>query len=144
MKPLLIAASLIMFAVRAWAVAPAVHGPKNLMSPTYRPPAVQAVVPHEMTRREAKRLTRTAESAADHLKLARYYRAEANKFDANGAVYEKAAAKYRNGPNVKNLMAPTTPGRYEFFAKGFREEARTNYALAVSHEEMARVASAGR
>jgi hypothetical protein len=144
MKLLLIAASFMMFAVPVWAVAPAVHGPKNLMSPTYRPPAVQAVVPHEMTKREAKRLTRTAESAADHLKLARYYRAAADKFDANGAGYEKAAAKYRHGLRVKNLMAPTTPGRYEFFAKGFREKARTNSALAASHEEMARVASAGR
>jgi hypothetical protein len=144
MKPLLIAASFIMFVVPVWAVAPAVHGPKNLMSPTYRPPAVQVVAPHEMTRREANRLSRTAELAADHLKLARFYRAEADKFDANGAAYEKAAAKYRHGPRVKNLMAPTTPGRYEFFAKGFREEARTNFVLAASHEEMARTASRGR
>jgi hypothetical protein len=78
------------------------------------------------------------------LKLAQYYRAEADKFDANGAAYEKAAATYRHGPSVKNLMAPTAPGRYEFFAKGFREEARTNYALAASHEQMARTASGGR
>jgi len=44
---------------------------------------------------------------------------------------------------VKNLMAPTTPGRYEFFAKRFRDEAKSNRSLAEAHEEMAKDVSAG-
>ena len=116
-------------------------GPKNLVSPTYRAPAVQTVVPQGLTKSGAKRLAATAESRADHLKLADYCNAAADRLEAQATGYEEAAARYRNGPMVKNLMAPTTPGRYEFFARGFREEAKSNRALAASHEHIALVAS---
>jgi hypothetical protein len=144
MKPFLVG-SFIIFVVSAWAGQPPAfqRGPKNLMSPTYRAPVAQAVVPQELTWREVKQLTATAESAAEHLKLASYYQAKADKFNAQGAGYEQAAATYRHGPMVKNLMAPTTPGRYEFFAKGFRDEAKSNRSLAAAHEEMAKDVSAG-
>lgn len=113
------------------------NGPKNLMSPTYRAPAVPAAVSKEFTKKDAKRLATTAESREDHLKLAGYYKAEADRLDAKASGYEDAAAAYRNGPMVKNLMAPTTAPRYEFLAKGFREEATSNRAVAASHEQMA-------
>jgi len=116
-------------------------GPKNLMSPTYRAPAAQAAVSQGLTKGEVKRLSATAESRADHLKLATYYTAEADKLEAQAVGYEEAAAALRNGPMVKNLSAPTTPGRYEFVAKGFREEARSDRALAASHEHLALTAS---
>jgi len=116
-------------------------GPKNLMSPTYRPPAAQASVPQGLTKREAKRLAATAESRADHVRLAEYYATQADKLEAQAAGYERTAAAYRNGPMVKNLMAPTTPGRYEFMANGFREEAKSSRVIATSHEEMALIAS---
>jgi hypothetical protein len=125
-------------AARAADGVPCENGPmvKNLMALTKRPCPVQATAPHELTRREVRKLTATAESAADHLKIARYYRVEADRLDAQAAGYEEAAAGYRNGPIVKNLMAPTTPARYEFFAKGFREEAKSDRVQAVSHEQM--------
>ena len=136
------AAAIALFGL-ASAVQPAFSqsGPKNLVSPTYRAPAAQAAVPQELTKKQVKRLAVTAELREDHLKLAGYYKAEADRLDAQAAGYEEAAAGYRNGPMVKNLISPTTPGRYEFFAKGFREEAQSNRALAVSHEQMATVAS---
>lgn len=144
MKTFLAVGSCMVLAVSAWAAKPVVYqsGPKNLAAPTYRAPAPQAAVPHELTRKEVKRLIATAESAADHLKVADYYRAEAQTLDAKGAAYEAAATAYRNGPFVKSLMAPTTPGRYEFFAKEFREEATSDRAIAASHEQMAKDASA--
>jgi hypothetical protein len=112
-------------------------GPKNLMSPTYRPPAVQAAVPQGLTKKEAKKLGATAESRTDHLKLAEYYMMQADRLEARAAGYEQTAAAYRSGPMVKNLMAPTTAGRYEFFAKGFHEKAKSDRALAESHEHLA-------
>jgi hypothetical protein len=115
-------------------------GPKNLVSPTYRAPAAQATAPKELTKREVKRLAATAESRADHLKIAGYYKAQADKLEAQALGYEVAAATYRNGPFVKNLMAPTTPGRYEFAAKNFRDEAKSDRGLAASHEREATVA----
>ena len=140
MKTFLAVGSFVMFAVGAWTAVPAFaqNGPKNLMSPTYRAPVAQAAVPQEPTRKQVKRLAATAESAADHLKLANYFQAEANSLEARAAAYEQAAATLRNGPLVKNLTAPSTPGRYEFIAKGFRDEAKADRSQAAAHEEMAR------
>jgi hypothetical protein len=92
----------------------------------------------ELTPREVKKLTANANSSEDHLTLARYYRAKADNFDARAAGYEEAAAELRNGPAVKNFVSPTTAARYAFVAKGFREEAKSNRALATSHEQMAK------
>jgi len=96
-----------------------------------------------ITRTEVKKLTKTAKSAEDHMRIARYYNAQADRFESSAAGYDEAAARYRNGPMVKNLMSPTTPGRYEFLAKGFREEASSNRELAASHERMAKNTAAG-
>lgn len=119
------------------------RGPKNLVSPTYRGPVVTAT-PHEFNGRDAQKLAAIAESAADHLKLARYYGIKANELYAKGAAYEQTAATYRNGPFVKNLMAPGTPARFEYVAKLAREEAASSRALSESHEQMAKDASAHR
>ena len=116
-------------------------GPKNFVSPTYRAPAVEAAAPHALTQREVNRLAATAETRADHLKIAAYYNAKANWQNAQAAGYEEAAATLRNGPIVKNLMAPDTAPRYEFVATRLREQAKSNRALAASHDEMATVAS---
>ena len=115
------------------------NGPviKNLMALSYRTPCAMAV-PHGLTKKDVKRLAATAETREDHLKLVAYYKAEADSLDAEAAGYEQAAAAYRRAPMAKNLAAPSTPGRYEFFAKGLRNEARSDRALATSHEEMAR------
>ena len=115
------------------------NGPmiKNLMALTYRAPCSQAAVPQGLTKKEVKRLTATAESSRDHSKLASYYRTEADRLDAQAAGFEEAATAYRRGPIIKNLMAPSTAGRYEFFAKGLRDEAKSDRVLAASHEREA-------
>jgi hypothetical protein len=117
-------------------VAPNTPMVKNLMAPTYRAPTAPPVV-KEINKKDAKRLAAIAELPAEHLKLARFYAAEANRLDALAIGHENAAAAYRKHPAAKNLAAPTTAGLCEFFAKGFRSEAKTNRALATSHEEMA-------
>ena len=98
--------------------------------------------PHQLTRNAVKKLTATAKSPEDHLRLAQYYTAKADTLDAEAAVYEEAAASLRHGPVVKNLMAPTTPARYSFSAQRFRAEAKANRALAESQEEMAKTPTA--
>jgi hypothetical protein len=65
-------------------------------------------------------------------------RAEWNRLDAQAARYEDAAANLWEGPLVKNLTSPTTPGGFEFAAKPFRDEAKADRAVAASHEEMAK------
>ena len=110
------------------------------MSPTYRAPAVHAVVPDGLTNKEAKQLAATATSRVDHFVLAEYYAAKANRREAQAAAYETAAAAYENAPKIKNLVSPST-GRYELLAKTLRDEANTSRALAASHERMALIAS---
>src|SRR6266705_3260324 len=63
------------------------NGPmiKNLMALTYRAPCSHEAVPQGLTKKEAKRLAATAESREDHLKLVRYYNAEAGRLDAQAA-----------------------------------------------------------
>lgn len=81
--------------------------------------------------------------AVDHSSLASYYRTEAAKNDAQSAAYAKAAATYRNHPLSKNMMAPTTPGRYESIARQYHEKADADRDLAASHEQMAKSSAAG-
>jgi hypothetical protein len=115
---------------------------KNLMALTYRAPCTQAVVHEELSKKEAIRLTATAESSADHLKLARYYSSEANRLDGQATGYEQAAVTYRNYPDAKNLTSPTTPGRFEFVATELRHQAESNRLLAIRHEKMAQASAA--
>jgi hypothetical protein len=111
---------------------------KNLMSYSARLCASQASQTGELTRKAVRNLTMAAKTPEDHLKLARYYAMEADQLDSQGAGYEEAAAIYRHGPVVKNLGAPGTAARYESSAKGYRDEAKANRALAASHEQMAK------
>jgi hypothetical protein len=96
------------------------------------------VGPRELTKKDIKRLTATAETRQDHVKIARFWEAEANKLDFQASGYEKAAVDFRQHPAPKNLGAPNSAARWEFIAKGFRDEARSDRALGASHEEMAK------
>lgn len=110
---------------------------KNLMALTYRAPCAQTAAAKEFTRKDARQLAATAESRADHLQLAAYYSAQADRLDSEAVGYEAAAAALRHGPAVKNLTAPTAPARYDYFAKGLRQEAKSNRSLAASHAQAA-------
>ena len=97
----------------------------------------EGMIPKELTKGEVKKLTFTAESREDHLTVARFYRAEANSLDAKAVGYELAATNLRNTPVAKNLAAPGTAARFEFAAKGIREEAKDDRAIATTHERVA-------
>lgn len=147
----LVAIGLFMFLTtapeaRAAISAPCGVGPvvKNLMALKKPACEVRANVPQELSNREIKRLSATAGSIEDHLKLAHYYNTLAARFDAKADANETAAAAYRSGPTVKNLMAPVPAATFEYSAKKLRAEARTNHELAVSHERLAQVITASR
>jgi hypothetical protein len=145
MKTLRIAVPFMMLAASALAIAPAAYqrGPKNLMSPTYRATTATVAIPKELTKKDVKRLEASAETAADHAKIANFYLGEAGRLEAKAAAYENAAAAVRRQPVAKNFAAPGTPARWEFVAKGFRKEAVSNRAAAAAHDRMAVNASAG-
>jgi hypothetical protein len=115
---------------------------KNLRAYGTRCIGTPAAEPHQLTKKEVKRLTLTAKSAQDHLTIAHYYEAEVDRLDSLAAGYEEAAAGYRHSPTPKNLMSPSTAARYEYLAKGFREEAKSDRILAATQQQMAKTAPA--
>jgi hypothetical protein len=139
MKPFVLATSILMLTVAGWADTPGtfVRGPKNLMSPTYRPAVTAAAASQDLTAREARRLAATAEKASDHKKLASFYQGEADKQEASAGAYEKAAVDLRQKPAAKNFAAPGTAARWEFAARNFRKDAAANRNTASAHERMA-------
>ena len=64
--------------------------------------------------------------------VGRSFLVKADILDAEAVAYEEAATRLAHGPFVKNLMAPTTPGRYDFYAKRLREEAKSNRERAAA------------
>jgi len=92
--------------------------------------------PKELTAREVKKLAARANSSADHLAVARFYQAEANSLDARAIAYDSAAADLRNTPVAKNLAFPGAAARFEFEARGLREKAVEDRAIATTHEKM--------
>jgi hypothetical protein len=129
---------------RAADVSCSENGPmvKNMRAYSSRCAGTPAPEPHQLTKKEVKHLTLTAKTAQDHLTIAHYYEAEADRLDSLGAGYEEAAAGYRHNPTAKNLMSPSTPAHYDYLAKGFREEAIADRILASSQEQMAKDAAA--
>lgn len=107
-----------------------------------RPQYVPAPKSQQLSRKELKKMTVAAKTSEQHLRLARYFQAEANGFDAENAAYAAAAARYRSGPAVKNLIAPTAVARYDSIANEFRSQATSARRLAESHRQMAQNAVA--
>jgi hypothetical protein len=93
--------------------------------------------PEELSARQLKDLAKAAKTAEDHLKIAQYYKNEADKLDAAATAYERAAVSYLQSSNAKNLTAPGTPVRYEYSAKAYREEAKLYRQRAAVQEQMA-------
>jgi hypothetical protein len=87
--------------------------------------------------RDLKAALKAARTPEDHARIAAYCETKAEKLEAEAAGYEKTAADYRNGPVVKNLMAPNTAARYDSMAKALRKEAQSSREMAASQRQMA-------
>ncbi len=102
-----------------------------------------------LSKKEVVALIETAKTPEDHLQLARYYKAEADRLEAEAKDHEELAAAYRKSTMsqaaaMKNPMAPNTAAHCEYFAKSVREAASAAREMAASHEQMAKDASASR
>ncbi len=115
---------------------------KNLRAYSSRCTDTYAPEPQQLTKKEVKHLIRTAKSSQEHLTIAHYYEAEADRLDSLAAGYEEAAADYRHSPTAKNFMSPSLAAHYSYLAQGFREEAKSDRLLAAAQEQMAKNAPA--
>jgi len=83
--------------------------------------------------KEVKSLIVNAKTAADHQKLACYYRAEARDEDAKAQYHEEMGKLYAKSSNPKHDMAKHCAQ----FAKEARMAAKADNELAAEHEAMA-------
>lgn len=105
--------------------------------------------PKQLSKKQVVELITTAKSPEDHLQLARYYKAEADRLEVEGKDHDELAAAYRKSTTsqasaMKNPMSPNTAAHCEYFAKSVREAAHAARELATSHEQMAKDVAANR
>jgi hypothetical protein len=95
----------------------------------------------QLTRDQVKELIGSAKTPGDHQKLAAYYRAEADKLEAEAKDHEELATAYRSRTDAlaqKHPMSAKTAGHCDYFAKSVREAAKADRELAAEHELMAK------
>ena len=94
-----------------------------------------------LTKREVKALVANAKTPEDHMKLARHFRQEADRLEAEAKDHDELAQEYRKNPSamaMKMPMSPRSAEHCEYFAKSAREAAKAARELADSHEQMAK------
>ncbi len=104
---------------------------------------VRAAEAPQISRDQLKELISTARTPDDHEKIARYYRAEADRLEAEATEHEELAAIYRRKKDAiaeKHPMSGRTAAHCDYFAKSMREAAKADRQLAADHESMAKQA----
>jgi hypothetical protein len=109
----------------------------------------QAPAKHaQLTDKQVKALAATAETKADHGKLAAYFGSKAANYEADAKHHEELAEVYRTTGGVtlagKSSGAgdlTRTSGHCEAIAKSLRDAAKWSRELAAEHERMAEEAA---
>lgn len=95
----------------------------------------------KLTKTQLMSLIRTAKTPADHMKLANYYRYEANRLEADVKEHEGMAAAYDKNPMAHPIPKGQTLGDHcRNLMKYYGEGASDANAMAAMHEEMAKAA----
>jgi len=102
---------------------------------------VGVAVAQTLSRDEVKKLTATAKTSADHMKLAKHYEAVAAEREADAKEHEALAAEYTahpKGHDQKHPMSGETAAHCKLFAEASRKAAAEARAMAAAHEAMAK------
>lgn len=96
-----------------------------------------------LTKKQATALAATAKTRADHMKLAAYFKLEADRLDAEASEHEELAKNYRLNPAMTGGGKSGGNTQIRTFehcdaaAKSLREAAKATRELATEHEQMA-------
>ncbi|MDE3166213.1 MAG: hypothetical protein KGN36_10430 [Acidobacteriota bacterium] len=93
-----------------------------------------------ITKKEARQLTTSAKTPEDHRKLAQYYRAEADRFDAEAKDHAAMARSYRATPTASEIKRPgasDTAAHCERLSQDLAKAAADARVLASDHEALA-------
>ena len=105
----------------------------------------QAAAPKHLNKKAVAQLIATAKSPADHLQLASYYKAEADRLGAEANEHAEMAKMYRARPTASETKRPgasDTASHCENLAQSLAKAANEARELAASHEQMAKDAGA--
>ncbi len=105
------------------------------------PPAAFAQQQQKLSKNELKTLIATAKTPEDHLRLAAYYRDQANDYLARQKQHEADAVVYDSNPRQYPSKYPTAGQHCREWARNDGQSARQALALAEIHEAMAREAA---
>ena len=90
---------------------------------------------------EVKKLTSSASTSADHMKLAKHYEAVAAKHEVDAKEHEALAAEYTRNPTgheQKHPMSSKTAAHCKTYAEHCRKAAAAAREMAAAHAEMAK------
>ena len=92
----------------------------------------------KLSNKQLVALIATANTKADHMRLAHYYRAKAQDFLMESKEHEASAEAYKKNPIVSGSKFKTaTIDHCDYFTKSLQEDAVKMNELAEMHEAMA-------
>ncbi len=93
----------------------------------------------KLSKQQLLSLIATAKTPADHLRLARYYEAQATYYLAQSQQHEEQAAAYKKNPMTNSdKFRFGTVDHCEYFAQSFKDISTKMQELANIHEQMAK------
>jgi hypothetical protein len=97
--------------------------------------------PEKLTTNQLQSLTAAATKPEQHLRLARYYKAKADRYLTESVQFSKMAEQFRGNPITNNNKAVFgTVNHCEYFAQSFKQRASKMQQAAQMQEQMAKVA----
>ncbi len=114
------------------------------LAPALAPVARAGEPPARMSKKQLKALIASAKTPEDHMKLAAYYRGEAERLQAKQTEHQEEAAEYYKNP-LQHLgpKYPTLGQHCRDLAYYYGKAAESARSLASGHEQMAAIASGG-
>lgn len=95
---------------------------------------------HILTPSEVKEYLKAASTPEDHLKIAAYFRHEAQQEEEAASLHEELAGMYLDAhmpPGMKHSSASDSAGHCKYFAKLARKAAANDVKLADYHQQWA-------
>ncbi len=140
----IIALALLLAASSAFIVAQ--DQPSDVDKLTQR--EAKARVQSAITNKQVKALIATAKTPENHMRLAAYFKQEADRLEADARGHEELADVYRQNPNPTGGGKQSGTGSIfrtaehcDSAAKSLREAAKSLREMAADHEQMAKDAS---
>jgi hypothetical protein len=96
----------------------------------------------QLSRQQLASLTASAKTPAEHLRIANYYRAQADKLLAESNDHARMAAAFRaNSVTNSDKRVRETVNHCEYLAQTLKVQSERDRTLVVAHERMAAAAA---